>query len=151
MEYSNIENDFVSRTLTLLHGYDGEYEITLLINCCLGLLVLPKERHYNTIPKRAIPESGELWGMSRKSLTVHCEECGYELAEVLRRLRNGICHFKLKTLPNNSGDIANVEIRDGKRFKAILSTDQLRDLAVSFGEHVIRNNKDSRKTSRVTR
>ncbi len=52
MEYKYIEIDFMKRTKKLINDYKGEHRVTLLINCCLGLLVLPKEKHFNvkTLP-----------------------------------------------------------------------------------------------------
>jgi len=142
MEYKKIENDFVKRTLQLINSYKGEYEVTLLINCCLGLLILPKERHYAKIPSKTIPESGAIWGITRNSLVVDCPNCGYNLIEVLRHLRNGICHFKIDAEPNNSGEIAKIVIKDRGMFKAIFSPSQLRELATSFGEHVLKHNEE---------
>ena len=53
MQYSTVERDFVKRTLILLKQYDqyvipktgadDRYEVTLLLNCLLGLIVLPFE------------------------------------------------------------------------------------------------------------
>ena len=47
---SKFEREFTDRTLTLLEG-DGlvnhEYEVTLLINLCLGLVTIPNEYSKN--------------------------------------------------------------------------------------------------------
>ena len=137
MEYDEIEVDFIERTLELICKYKGNYEVTLLINCCLGLLVLPKEKHLESIPKQKIPTTGSLWGLSRDSVTgVGCEHCGYKLSNVIRRIRNGICHFHVKTLPDGTGEIGKIEIKDRGNFKAVLSIDEFRELAVSLAIHV---------------
>ena len=138
MEYTKIEIDFVERTLKLLDEYNGDYEVTILINCCLGLLVLPKEKHFDLIPNEQIPLGGELWGLTRDSVTVDCESCGYILSYVIRRIRNGICHFKVKTLPNSSGEINMLEIKDGKKFKVVLTPKKLKEFTKSFANHVIK-------------
>lgn len=145
MDYKAIEVDFVKRTLEMICNYDGDYEVTFLINCCLGLLVLPREKHYKSIPKQEIPTTGSLWGLSRDSVTVDCQYCGYMLSDVIRRIRNGICHFKIKTLPDDTGEIGKIEIKDRGRFKAVLSIDQFSKLAVSLAEHVIQEVNDERK------
>lgn len=139
MEYSQIEKDFVKRTLQLIEQYKGEYEVTLLINCCLGLLVLPKEKYFKSIPSRDIPINGALWGISRKSLIVDCPECGFKLNDIIRRLRNGICHFKINTIPDGTGVINQIEIKDRGKFKAVFTVNQFRELAISFGKHVVTN------------
>lgn len=138
MDYDQIERDFVTRTLELLKNYTGDFEVTLLINCCLGLIVLPKEKHYNSIPETEIPLAGSLWGLSQQNVTVDCASCGYSLKEVLRRIRNGICHFKIKTIPDGSGNITTLEIKDRGKFKAVLSCDELRQLADSLSKHILK-------------
>ena len=147
MDYDRIEVDFIERTLELICKYeeDEDYEVTLLINCCLGLLVLPKEKHLNSIPDKKIPATSDLWGLSRHSVTVDCPCCGYKLSNVIRRIRNGICHFKIKTLRDDTGQISKVEIEDRGRFKAVLSIDAFRKLAVSLAKHVIRQVTDEGK------
>ena len=51
--YKNLEIDFVHRTLNLITQYENilhkyeykeQYNYTLLINCLLGLVVVPKEK-----------------------------------------------------------------------------------------------------------
>lgn len=146
MEYDEIEVDFIERTLELICKYKGNYEVTLLINCCLGLLVLPKEKHLESIPKQKIPTTGSLWGLSRDSVTgVGCEHCGYKLSNVIRRIRNGICHFHVKTLPDGTGEISKIQIKDRGKFKAILSVNGFKELSVSLAEHVIQKVNDERK------
>src|SRR4051794_33161821 len=35
------EREFMKRTLTIVKEYQGEYDATLLLNCLLGLLIVP--------------------------------------------------------------------------------------------------------------
>jgi len=58
--YTDIEYEFVERTLALITQYEKvmyqyppaeQYNHTLLINCLTGLVVMPKERTINAIPK----------------------------------------------------------------------------------------------------
>lgn len=136
MEYDKIEIDFIDRTLKLIEEYNGEYDVTLLINCCLGLLVLPKEKHFKSIPDKNIPDTGPLWGLSRKSVSVNCRHCDYALSNVIRKIRNGICHFNIKTLPDGSGKIKKIEIKDRGNFKVVLLIKEFEELAKSFAGHV---------------
>ena len=145
MDYEKMEVDFIKRTLKLISKYKGDYEVTLLINCCLGLLVLPKEKHLNSIPKQEIPPADALWGLSRDSVIVDCQHCGYMLSDIIRRIRNGICHFKIKTLPDDTGEIRTIEIEDRGKFKAVLSIDKFRELAESLAGHVTGKVTDERK------
>ncbi len=60
MEYERHHITFISRTMQLLNQYQTsiigkvpkseEFEVTLLINCLLGLLIVPNEQCYNKIP-----------------------------------------------------------------------------------------------------
>lgn len=137
MEYpDSIEIDFVKRTLEIINDYSGNYEVTLLINCCLGLLVLPKEKYFKSIPIEEIPIEGKLWGLSRDSVNVGCSVCGYQLRDVIRKIRNGVCHFKVKTIPDGSRKINILEITDGGKFKATLTVDELKEFVISFASHV---------------
>ena len=63
--YTQQEFDFVQRTKKILEQYDSidfskneseKYEITLLLNCFVGLLILPKEHWYDKLPKTEIDE-----------------------------------------------------------------------------------------------
>ncbi len=136
MDYNEISRDFAQRTKLLIESYKGEYEVTLLVNCCLGLLIVPKEKDFNKIPDEEIPIKTGIWGINRESITVKCEQCGYNLRHVIRRIRNGICHFHIKTIPDDHNNISFLEIRDGNDFMVTLSISQLRELAFSLTDHV---------------
>ena len=70
MEYSNqFELDFMKRTLEIVKDYQGERDATLLINCLLGLLVVPKETLFNKIPKDPITALKN-WGFPLSQLGV---------------------------------------------------------------------------------
>ena len=47
---SKFELDFMSRSREIIEQYQGPYDATLLINCMLGLLVVPKETLFSDIP-----------------------------------------------------------------------------------------------------
>ena len=134
--YDEMVTDFSQRTKSLVKGYKGKYNVTLLINCCLGLIVLPKEKYFKLIPDEEIPIEGELWGLTRETIQVRCKKCGYNLRHVIRRIRNGICHFRIKSIPNEEGQIAFLDISDGEDFSATLAVDNLRKLAFSLAENI---------------
>ena len=136
MDYKQISSDFAKRTKTLIECYQGDSEVTLLLNCCLGLLVVPKEKDFEKIPLDVIPETGDLWGLSRETVSVKCKECSYVLRDVIRKIRNGICHFNIRSIPNEDNQIEFLEIKDKGGFVAKLSVDQLKKLAFSLTDHV---------------
>src|SRR4030067_3602426 len=73
MDYEIFERDFIVRTLRIVEQYDEcikgheKYEVTLLINCLLGLLILPKERCYVNIPKNKLSDLID-WGLTQENI-----------------------------------------------------------------------------------
>ena len=100
MQYDTIDYDFIKRTLEIIDEYQGDNDVTLLINCCLGLLILPKERHFDSLPNKQITKNKDYWGLTYRSVTTDCECRGYKLSNIIRRMRNGVCHFKIETKAN---------------------------------------------------
>jgi len=101
--YYQLEMDFVDRTLKLIDQYDEyrmrlpfeeQYNHTLLINCLLGLIVLPKEKALRYIPKERIAFVKALkeWGIIRT--TFHSEI--RDTVELFHRLRNAVAHFDIE-------------------------------------------------------
>lgn len=85
IQYGTVEIDFVRRTFAILDQYDRHvlpsvsreesYEVTLLLNCLLGLVVLPFEHLKRTKGGKGSPriceddqlpvlELSDEWGMS---------------------------------------------------------------------------------------
>ena len=50
-------------TLEIVQRYGGEYDATLLLNCLLGLLIVPKEACFESISEDPISDLAE-WGIS---------------------------------------------------------------------------------------
>lgn len=83
MEYTTVENDFVERSLSILKQYEDyvkpststekHFEVTLLLNCLLGLVILPfehlKRKQQNNSPQickedeTPINELDSEWGL----------------------------------------------------------------------------------------
>ena len=89
MRYENVERDFVKRSLELLRQYDElvrpgtpldqHYEVTLLLNCLLGLIVLPFEHSKRAQDIKRFPQVCEnddvpmaqldsSWGLDRLNI-----------------------------------------------------------------------------------
>lgn len=123
MEYKQFECDFIRRTLKIIEQYEThvetnsiineKYEVTLLINCLLGLLVLPKERLLlDKIPD--IPfEKFEEWGLPKKFVTNwgKIPESKRNLKTIIHRMRNSIAHFRVTSYGNGS-EITSIKFRD---------------------------------------
>lgn len=113
--YYQLEIDFVRRTLALIDQYemvknhfpfDEQYNHTLLVNCLLGLIVLPKEKTLSHIPKRrmAFLRIMKEWGISKSSFHPNLRDTG----ELFERLRNAIAHFDIKFISETEEHLIDV-------------------------------------------
>ena len=83
-------NDFIARTKVLLErNSDTEYDVTLFINCLLGLLIIPKERN-----KKVIDDS-----LFSSDLIRRITECiskdtysDHNMSQIIRHVRNSFVH-----------------------------------------------------------
>ena len=107
--YANFEPDFIHRTIALIDQYadfiessnvefEQQYNYTLVINCFLGLVVMPKERVVENIPN--VPLSNELrvqLGLVNSKIhnsitTLRC---------LIHQLRNSVAHFNIKVISDD--------------------------------------------------
>jgi hypothetical protein len=76
VEYEpDFARSFMRRTLDIAKTYEGPYDATLLINCMIGLLVVPKEALIAKIPGAPF-ESLADWGIRPRSIR-SVGRCGY--------------------------------------------------------------------------
>ena len=121
MDYDDIELDFVSRTITILEQYDRyvksavptdkQYELTLLLNCLLGLIVTPfetRKRQQGGVrePKvcggdyKPVHELGREWGLSNLDIAtftidnVAVPDRKRTLRKIVAMLRHGMAHAR---------------------------------------------------------
>jgi hypothetical protein len=150
MEYEIFERDFIVRTLEIIKQYEKwvvpntseseQYEVTLLINCLLGLLVLPKERCYVNIPDKSIEEL-KGWGLESRFIKDwgRIRKNQHTLKELIHRMRNSVAHIRIK--PHGNGTkITGLEFSDRNGFKAVVPVDCLRDFVIKLAESVEINN-----------
>lgn len=130
MEYTDFKRDFVERTKKIIEKTtDCEYEVTLLINCLMGLVNLPTEK-------------------TTKQNTVFIQTCVNELHRInavtmdsgdanktFRALRNAVSHMHIK--PANSGNqidkvlFSDITGRTGNiHTELTFSVEQLREYAL---------------------
>jgi hypothetical protein len=102
--YKNIETDFVQRTLNLISQYEStlhkyeykeQYNYTLLINCLLGLVVLPNERSLSYLPgdlldKKMRAEMGIEYSIINPEYNT--------LRKLIIGLRHSISHFNINVI-----------------------------------------------------
>lgn len=127
--YTQQEFDFVQRTKKILQQYDSidfskneseKYEITLLLNCFVGLLILPKEHWYDKLPKTEIDEEG--WGINPDFIE-NIEGDSKSIQQVARRLRNSITHYRFKVFSNKKEEIASIEFKDCDKGKSTFKSE----------------------------
>ena len=107
--YTDFPRDFIDRSKTNVENYCGEYEITNLINNCLGLIIIPKQRLANNIPQYEFDNNDKSYGITRSNITQ--SDDGYSLSQVLRHIRNGLAHGRIQQ--KLSGDkISDLKIHD---------------------------------------
>lgn len=136
---SDFEQRFMERTLSIVQAYDGEYEATLLINCLLGLLVLPNEKLLEKIPKTPLDSLVD-WGIRPESI-INAGKCNHghthelNLLQLVRRMRNAVAHFKVTPFPSD-GDVDGFEFKDANKFHARLSLLEIKNFVISLSQHL---------------
>ena len=128
---------FIRRTHEIVNEYDGKYDATLLINCLLGLLVLPQQRMFENIED--IPfESLEDFGISEQSFPSICylpksQRVYPSFRLLLRKLRNSVAHMRILPL-GNAGEVRGFEFNDLDGFKCHLNLHQIRKITILINE-----------------
>ena len=115
MEYPDFNIDFVKRTITIIEELSDktDYEVTLLINCLFGLIVIPTEVDYDE------------YGACYKDYEDYCELMIYEYSskkpkktskrQLVKCMKNALSHLHILTVP-----------KDGK-ISAVIFKDKLKD------------------------
>lgn len=96
-----IEKSFICRTNKLIQNYNGRYDATLLLNCLLGLLVVPFEK-YNDYCKNEERTSVIRDMFDQLQADGRYNSSGYDYDDfgILRCLRNSIAHFHVESIAN---------------------------------------------------
>ena len=81
--------DFYKRTLKVLCNTESEYDVALLINSMVGLLIVPKERYFRSmqVDEKYINKS-----ILEQLRTTFKSDPNISFTQILRRLRNSVCH-----------------------------------------------------------
>ena len=124
--YKEIETEFIERTLKLIeqyydgledkYHYEKQFNYTLILNCMLGLIIMPKEKVISYIPtERLTTEYKNKIGLEVSEI----HEDIKTLKELIQRLRNSIAHFNIKVISedeNNRIDwIHFIDSENGKK------------------------------------
>jgi len=141
MEYEHkFTKSFMSRTLEIVNKYDGPYDATLLINCLLGLLVLPKENLLDKLPDVPFGQFS-LWGIQPNSIKNH-GRCDYghhhelNLRQLIRRMRNAVSHFRVEPFPKSGGSVQGFEFKDQNGFHTKLTLKELKEFVIKLSKYL---------------
>lgn len=139
MEYKDLVKDFAKRTLKNYHTYNGDYEVTNLINSSLGLFVFPEQKSFNKISDDWI--SGKLLNELKTNVESNYDE-PINFKNICKHIRNGISHFHLEIKSDFQKEITRVIVRDrncktGEEFRIEVSIELLKGLFFEFSEAII--------------
>jgi len=102
--YPELEIDFIKRTMELIHQYYSElekypyekqYNYTLILNCMLGLIVMPKEKVISYVPNdRLTSDFKKQIGLDSSVIDDDIKK----LQSLIQGLRNSIAHFNINVI-----------------------------------------------------
>lgn len=126
----NPEQDFVVRTRKLVEEYTGEGEFSLLLNCLMGLVIVPKETMLAAIPNDPITKIK--WGIDGQPM-IQWGQCKSPITEgvkaLVTKVRHATAHFQIKCIADMTerpAEWKSVEFKADKNFKAVFTYDQLK-------------------------
>ncbi len=137
-EYRTFPNDFIYRTKSIMYSYSGKYGVTNLINCCLGLIVIPKQAFHHSIPNENTTDDIQAVGISKENITLLVDK-KYGLRNIVRHIRNGIAHGNIDQRSEN-GEIVGLRIYDKDdatspdNFSIEFTIDEFKNFAIVFSE-----------------
>ena len=134
--------DFYRLTLNILRSTQCEYDVALLINSMVGLLVVPKERYFHS---RYIPDNYVDPDILKKIRTTFKSNPEISLTPILRRLRNSVCHGNMEIKAEKSNyigeqpKIGSIAFNDRDGTSAEITIDLLKNFLISFVTNVCSN------------
>lgn len=139
--YANIDVDFARRTLKIMEQYDRSkqkgpenFEVTLLVNCLVGLLILPHARRTELIPDVPIEELGE-WSIDSSFIKSWGDTKNKTLRQPVRQLRNSVAHFRIEA-EGTEKDIETLKFSDKNGFNASIPVSNLRAFVQKFASTI---------------
>lgn len=127
--YNQQEFDFIERTRKILKQYEDffnersnkeKFEVTLLINAFVGLLILPQQEWFNKLPDESI--TGRTWGID--SIHIGFIKTGEikSVKNVVTHLRNSVAHYNFTVFNNQGNQISQINFRDYSDYGMTIKT-----------------------------
>jgi hypothetical protein len=140
---SNFQRALIDRSLLLIQEYSGPYDATLLLNCLLGLVLVPHAQCFVTMPLDPLDEFPKKWGIPlaailkqgdyRTDRKRNPEKLAYYCFRFfVNDLRDAIAHCFFRPIPENGEVTAFQFWNDHHNFSAEI---RINDLRV-FGERL---------------
>ncbi len=136
MDKRLLEKNFVDNTLHILENYDGPYGVTLLVNCLLGLIVLPEEKDFNHINERSGIHFHDL-GIRDEDIRSwgNIAEEKRTASRFLRSMRNSVAHIRIDSISEN-GEIRSLLFSDNTGFEAVFSVEKLKSIVMKLADYI---------------
>jgi hypothetical protein len=144
LDPKNPEQDFVMRTRELVDNYNNpDREFTHLLNCLMGLVIVPKETMLAALP--ASPISAIQWGLEGPPVVQwgQCSSCKgattQDLKTLVTKIRHATAHFQIKCIADMTIKPAkwkSVEFEARRNFKAVFSYDQLKQFVCGITDEL---------------
>lgn len=143
MEYKDFPRDFIERTKEDITAYSGQYNITNLINSCLGLIVIPKELMVKKLPKYSFDNVNLQYGVTKQAIEI-CTDNKYTLKNIVKHIRNGLSHGLIKFKSTDGSTINFIIISDRKddkvpiNFKMRFTTEEFKTFALRVSDDFLK-------------
>jgi hypothetical protein len=159
--------EFVQRTQHIINNYKEKYDFTLLLNCTLGLIILPLEVNRKQklnflngnlddidVIKSILQNDPEhIFKPTKRNLkTNKYEETSKTLLNFLYKIRNSIAHFANSKPINEGGIWTKIKLKDINKFnkgnielELTISEKDLKNLAQYLSDEYLKEMKNIRK------
>lgn len=140
-EYIDFPTDFITRTQENLSSYNGSKDVTNLINNCLGLIIIPKQKLADSLPDYTFDCTDKTYGITKSNIIKEVNG-NYSLTNIIRHIRNGLSHGRINQETKN-GLIIGLRIHDkhndssNENFAIELSVDEFKDLAINISNEFL--------------
>ncbi|MCH7770646.1 MAG: hypothetical protein IIA49_06470 [Bacteroidetes bacterium] len=143
MEILKFNKEFVERTINILNSYKGKFEFSNLLNCTLGLIILPYENmgsssywkseivRLEDIPSFTIKLFEPIKKMKKGRIIRYPKTIGV----LLRKIRNGLAHQNIKPI-NKNNEFVGIKIFNKYKNKLDLDIEFTREELYNFAIYI---------------
>lgn len=144
--FNRQEFDFIERTKNIINQYDNlqiqekdKHEITLLLNCMFGLLILPQQHWFDFLPTELVSEKE--WGIKPEHVSSIKKGETKNVKDITRHLRNSIAHYKFTCIADSNSMISQIKFEDfnsrkKKTFDATIPIANLKSFLIIFSNSI---------------